>query len=129
MSRLLLLIAGLLLLTACVQPGNLIPAVTPDAGGEVKGEREETESGLAAQIKERIERESGTAAAVPDATPSAMPAPTATPLSSELQMARDRLKQLGPAPEILNEVWINSEPLRLTDLRGQVVIVEFWTYG
>ena len=28
-----------------------------------------------------------------------------------------------------HEVWINSEPLRLEDLRGNVVIVEFWTYG
>ena len=35
----------------------------------------------------------------------------------------------GPAPELLNDVFLNSEPLRLADLRGQVVIVEFWTYG
>lgn len=34
-----------------------------------------------------------------------------------------------PAPELTNEVWINSMPLRLADLRGKVVLVEFWTYG
>ena len=34
-----------------------------------------------------------------------------------------------PAPEILNEIWLNSEPLRLADLRGKVVMVEFWTFG
>ncbi len=33
------------------------------------------------------------------------------------------------APEITNPVWLNSEPLRLADLRGKVVMVEFWTFG
>lgn len=33
------------------------------------------------------------------------------------------------APEFTNETWINSEPLRLADLRGKVVLIEFWTYG
>ena len=40
------------------------------------------------------------------------------------------LQSLGPAPELENEVWINTdEPLRLADLRGQVVLVDMWTYG
>ncbi len=34
-----------------------------------------------------------------------------------------------PAPEFANDTWINSEPLRLKDLKGKVVLVEFWTYG
>jgi thiol-disulfide isomerase/thioredoxin len=34
-----------------------------------------------------------------------------------------------PAPEFTNETWINSEPLRLTELKGKVVLVEFWTFG
>jgi hypothetical protein len=34
-----------------------------------------------------------------------------------------------PAPEITGDRWINSEPLSLENLRGQVVVVEFWTYG
>ncbi|MBM4260272.1 MAG: hypothetical protein FJ145_02410 [Deltaproteobacteria bacterium] len=34
-----------------------------------------------------------------------------------------------PAPEIAGSSWINSAPLTTKDLRGQVVLVEFWTYG
>ena len=33
------------------------------------------------------------------------------------------------APEILSSTWINSEPLKMEDLRGKVVMVEFWTFG
>jgi thiol-disulfide isomerase/thioredoxin len=34
-----------------------------------------------------------------------------------------------PAPEISGSTWINSPPLRLADLKGKVVLVEFWTLG
>jgi hypothetical protein len=42
--------------------------------------------------------------------------------------------QRGPrtgqaAPEITGGPWINSEALSLRQLRGRVVLVEFWTYG
>lgn len=33
------------------------------------------------------------------------------------------------APEITNDTWLNSAPLQLQDLRGKVVMVEFWTFG
>ncbi|MFN2493149.1 MAG: redoxin domain-containing protein [Pyrinomonadaceae bacterium] len=33
------------------------------------------------------------------------------------------------APELATGDWINSEPLKLKDLRGRVVLVEFWTFG
>ena len=33
------------------------------------------------------------------------------------------------APEITSSTWLNSEPRDGEDLRGQVVLVEFWTYG
>lgn len=35
------------------------------------------------------------------------------------------------APEWTNDTWINTEgaTLRLKDLKGKVVLIEFWTYG
>jgi hypothetical protein len=37
---------------------------------------------------------------------------------------------LGPAPELKGDVWLNSAaPLRLAGLRGQVVLVDMWTFG
>lgn len=33
------------------------------------------------------------------------------------------------APDITSPTWLNSEPLRLADLKGKVVLVEFWTFG
>jgi hypothetical protein len=33
------------------------------------------------------------------------------------------------APDVAGENWINSKPLTTADLKGRVVLVEFWTYG
>jgi thiol-disulfide isomerase/thioredoxin len=33
------------------------------------------------------------------------------------------------APELATGDWINSEQLKLKDLRGRVVLIEFWTFG
>ena len=33
------------------------------------------------------------------------------------------------APELAAGDWINSEPLKLGELRGRVVLIEFWTFG
>lgn len=40
------------------------------------------------------------------------------------------LPDLGEAPELTNEVWLNTtEPLRLANLRGQVILLDMWTFG
>jgi len=41
-----------------------------------------------------------------------------------------QLANLGQAPELANATWINTEEsLRLADLRGQVVLLDMWTFG
>jgi thiol-disulfide isomerase/thioredoxin len=40
------------------------------------------------------------------------------------------LPDLGAAPELANDVWLNTETqLRLENLRGKVVGLEMWTFG
>src|SRR5262249_45754347 len=33
------------------------------------------------------------------------------------------------APDIASQTWLNSDPIHLSDLKGKVVMVEFWTFG
>ncbi|UCG23201.1 MAG: hypothetical protein JSW55_13700 [Chloroflexota bacterium] len=65
-----------------------------------------------------------TEAPVPAARPTETPPETPTPQPAVI------LPDLGPAPDIANEVWLNTDrPLNLASLRGEVVLVEFWTFG
>jgi len=46
------------------------------------------------------------------------------------KMAKVELPNYGPAPELVGlQNWINSNPLTLADLRGKVVMIDFWTYS
>jgi hypothetical protein len=49
---------------------------------------------------------------------------------STLDSPISNLQNFGPASELMNEVWLNTDsPLRLADLRGQVVLIDMWTFG
>jgi thiol-disulfide isomerase/thioredoxin len=37
--------------------------------------------------------------------------------------------EAATAPDLASGEWINSELLKLKDLRGRVVLIEFWTFG
>lgn len=64
----------------------------------------------------------------PTSTP---PPPTSTPLPPTPAPPTPTPLPDGPlAPELAGGgPWLNSEPLTLEELRGQVVLVNFWTYG
>jgi hypothetical protein len=48
----------------------------------------------------------------------------------ESDRAAVELADQGAAPELVNDIWLNTpEPLRLADLSGKVVLLEFWTFG
>lgn len=51
-------------------------------------------------------------------------------ISYENQPKNGRLGNYGTAPQfIIGGEWINSGPLTMEDLKGKVVIVDFWTYS
>lgn len=54
------------------------------------------------------------------------------PLEQEptMEVKQVALQNLGPAPELQNEIWLNTDhALRLADLRGSVVLIDMWTFG
>ncbi len=54
-------------------------------------------------------------------------APSAPPPTEPQRAALPILRKV--APELTNQTWFNADkPLRLADLRGQVVLVDFWTF-
>lgn len=57
--------------------------------------------------------------------PAASPDPT---VGSVLKL--EDLGDRGAAPELENDVWLNVDaPLRLSGLKGKVVLLDFWTFG
>lgn len=59
-------------------------------------------------------------------TDGARPAPGAA--SDPADLART-LPVGGPAPAVRAQGWLNTAPLTPADLRGRVVLYEFWTFG
>ena len=58
--------------------------------------------------------------------------PTSEPASKPTSVPafRANLPDLGVAPELNNEVWLNTDqPLRLAGLQGKVVLIDMWTFG
>jgi hypothetical protein len=61
------------------------------------------------------------------ANANAQQAELTSPLSDNPEIELDNF---GPAPELNNKIWLNTDqPLRLVDLGGKVVLLEMWTFG
>jgi len=80
----------------------------------------------------------GSASVAADESPAATDAVNRTegaasstaPAQSPEAVPEATLPDLGPAPELAGDPWLNTaEPLDLARLRGKVVLVEFWTFG
>lgn len=118
-------------------PGQLAPGARgKDSGGEtqfVSGGTSNVSFGLSnsdqyVKLKPTTEGASGRPKAEPGATPlevTSAVSPTATPEATGPYAGK------GPVPDFPRGLdWLNtSRPLTLADLRGKVVILEFWTYG
>jgi hypothetical protein len=50
--------------------------------------------------------------------------------TQEDKSGSNKYPDLGVAPEIAGDVWLNTDnPLRLADLQGKVVLVDMWTFS
>ncbi len=55
---------------------------------------------------------------------------TTTPQDISRSIQNASLSDLGPAPELTNDIWLNVDSaLRLADLRGKVVAIDMWTFS
>lgn len=53
----------------------------------------------------------------------------ASPAPRPASSPQPALRDFGPAPELTNTTWLNTDtPLRLANLRGKVVLLEMWTF-
>lgn len=124
-----------LLLAGCVMPeaistqsdqgsqsvqGAKVEAIQTRVAEERAGQASEKEDAMAGAS----DGAQGQTSTVEESGGALVPGPTA----EQLELLA-KLRSQGEAPELLNEIWLNSEPLKLADLRGNVVLVEFWTYG
>lgn len=50
-------------------------------------------------------------------------------LAITMPASNSSLSNLGKAPEFSAGNWINSQPLKISDLKGKVILVDFWTYS
>ena len=71
-----------------------------------------------------------TATAVPTSTPVPAPAPTPSPVLPAFEASEQTGGEVGNNASEFTGIaqWLNSEPLTMEELRGKVVLVDFWTY-
>ena len=99
--------------TPAAAPQTSVPAELP-AKPEKTDKTEPTKNGIVPNAKTK-----------PAAAATSAPVPTVVAPAPAVELPS------GPiAPEIQSDTWLNTEkPVVWQDLRGKVVMVEFWTFG
>jgi hypothetical protein len=121
---LLPLLLGAFVMTACAvgnKPETAVPPTAAPMEPSASQEPTKSENQDPANISENNPALPGLPATVQP--PEDNPTPTAASVLAPLPV-------IAPAPSWHNDTWINSDaPLPLEDLRGKVVLLEFWTFG
>jgi len=116
----LLGLLGMLLLNACGDTtATNVPAV----------------AATPAQTSSAVTTAAQTSSAVTTAAQTSSSNPTTAAVSTTQAATNNKLAEIAAslpklrqAPDWDNQTWLNSAPTKLADLKGKVVLVEFWTF-
>jgi len=104
-------------------PAPAIALETPAEAAATSSETAATAAGVSG-----VPTAAPTETAIPEPSASPAPEPTfAPPEGFGLTSGRSKFDELAPELAGLNS-WINSEPFTLESQRGNVVLIDFWTY-
>ena len=113
------IVVVLLIVLVLARPSASTPTSSADGAGNVL-------TPTTANAARRSSRDPSSASTSQAAAPDASAAG-----GSVIPQDKPAPRPSGPiAPDFVGGgAWINSEPLKLADLKGKVVLVDFWTYG
>lgn len=101
--------------------GEAVAESSPTVRPEVEAEQPTADTGSPVQESQDA------AAKTPDTTATREPTPDPASEGTEIQNVGGRVGNRAPEFTAVAN-WINSEPLTMGGLRGEVVLIDFWTY-
>ncbi len=115
---------------AAVTAEAMVQPVAPDKteAEELAATHSKPDQAEAEEMEDRPEEVAAAAPAANEAETTEVAPEQSVPTEAQRRLLAN-LTSKGVPPELHNEIWLNSTPLKLADLQGKVVIVEFWTFG